>query len=288
MKKIKILDRIKAFFSDNTERVKIPLYGSWQHFENSEEFNNSEVLNYKIIDKEGFNLFEIPLEHAVAIYYDNESMLPSIKSGWVALIDRSKIEFINNEVYAVILNNRIEFRILQNSTSGTKIKLIPENKNFEIVELAREDVNVLGKIEYILGRANINFHIPIIDNNANITNKYVLFSYSFVRALFPEVSTQNIVAFKIADSQLDIFKNDNSVLIDLANKQLINEKYSLFKINGTLKIFKIQLKNNNYILLTDNESITLTDDITIVGKLIWLFPENHTDKNDDRNIISVI
>ncbi|TXJ02085.1 MAG: S24 family peptidase [Neisseriales bacterium] len=155
MKKIKILDRIKAFFSGNTERVKIPLYGSWQHFENSEEFNNSEVLNYKVIDKEGFDLFEIPLEHAVAIYYDNDSMLPSIKSGWVALIDRRKIEFINNELYAVILNNKIEFRILENSTSSTNIKLIPQNNNFETVESTREDLNVLGKIEYILGRANI-------------------------------------------------------------------------------------------------------------------------------------
>lgn len=115
--------------------------------------------------------------------------------------------------------------------------------------------------------------IPIIDNLANNTGNYILFSQVHLE-MFSGVVPQNIVAYKIKDSQFNDFKDGYYVLVDTGNKAVFNKKYSLLMFNGKLRIFQTLIVKENLVTLCDDkESLALSElgeNCFIFGKLIWI------------------
>ena len=130
--------------------VQIPLFTSTGSFTSVDIFLDRKPNQFAYIDWMSFNEFGINKNLAIGITYDNDSMYPDIKDGWSILVDLSEKEIIDGEDYAILVNNKIQFRKIYFSVNSSKLVLKPNNPQFPEAILDIKDVVIIGKPIYIL------------------------------------------------------------------------------------------------------------------------------------------
>ena len=131
--------------------VKIPTYSSTGSFTSVENLLAREPIAFPKIETLVFDSFNIPKENAIGIQYDNNSMSPTIQSGWCVLVDMSQTKIYEGVIYAVIFENKIQFRKLLFGVGINNVLLKPLDKDFKEIVANSSDCHIIGKAVYILG-----------------------------------------------------------------------------------------------------------------------------------------
>lgn len=131
--------------------IKIPTYSSTGFFTSIDNLLNREPIANPSLEAIIFDSFEIPKEMAIGIQYDNNSMSPKIQSGWCVLVDRTQTQIKDGEIYAIIVENKIQFRRLFFTLGSNSLILKPLNTEFKEATVELNVCQIIGKAIYVLG-----------------------------------------------------------------------------------------------------------------------------------------
>lgn len=142
-------------FDKNTtlnEIVEFPVYTSMGNYTSLENLLDREPDGYKNINREDFIDFQLEENKIIGLVCDNESMIPDIRPGWNILVDLNDTVISEGETYAILMNNKIMLRNVFFASESGYLVLKPSNKKFDDKIVKEEDIIILGKPAYILGR----------------------------------------------------------------------------------------------------------------------------------------
>lgn len=132
--------------------VEFPLYtglGSYTSVENLLHRNPDSSMN---MNRDQFNDYELEEGRVVGIVCDNDSMSPDIKQGWIILVDLNETTISDGDTYVLLMNNKITFRNVYYSADNGFLILRPSNPKFSELVVNQENIVIIGKPAYILGR----------------------------------------------------------------------------------------------------------------------------------------
>ena len=131
--------------------IKIPTYSSTGFFTSIDNLLSREPIAKPSLEAIIFDSFDIPKEMAIGIQYDNNSMSPKIQSGWCVLVDRVQTQIKDGEIYAIIVENKIQFRKLFFNLGSNSLILKPLNTEFKEAKVELSTCQIIGKAIYVLG-----------------------------------------------------------------------------------------------------------------------------------------
>ena len=134
------------------EIVEFPVYTSMGNYTSVENLLNREPDGYKNINRDDFSEYQLEENKIIGLVCDNESMVPDIKPGWIVLVDLTATEISEGETYALLMNNKIIFRNIFFSSEMDFLLLKPSNKKFDEQLVKENDITIIGRPAYILGR----------------------------------------------------------------------------------------------------------------------------------------
>ena len=287
MKKFTIKEKLKQLFnkikpSTNVKTVQIPIYGSWIECRELSSLLSCKPNGSISYTEEWFNYFKIPKEDAIAIHYDNNSMEPNIKKGWSILVNTANQTLETNTTYAVIINDKIEFRSAVINKNSATVELIPE-KGFSVV-LPLIDVVVIGTPEYILGVHKVEIYMPVINNLANyqsINKPNQITEYKTLdRAIQKAFGWDNssLVIYRSDDSFISMLTPFTEVIIDLSKNEIKSGGIHLVRVDNNLTLRRIfNNLDGTIVLKCENPSCPdiviekFTENIDICGKAVMLY-----------------
>lgn len=134
------------------EIVEFPVYTSMGNYTSVENLLNREPDGYKNINRDDFSDFQLEENKIIGLVCDNESMIPDIRQGWNVLIDLTDTEISEGETYALLMNNKIMLRNVFFASESGYLVLKPSNIKFDDKTVKEDDIIIIGKPAYILGR----------------------------------------------------------------------------------------------------------------------------------------
>lgn len=138
--------------SDIKEIVEFPIYTSLGNYTSVDNILNRQPDTHKNMNRDEFNDYELEEGRVIGIVCDNDSMSPDIKQGWIVLVDLNENVISDGETYALLLNNKIIFRTIYYLADNGSFILKPTNPKFNELVVQQENITIIGKPAYIIGR----------------------------------------------------------------------------------------------------------------------------------------
>jgi hypothetical protein len=154
-KRFEQIFNLKSGDLDKTSEIrpiaKFPIYTNSGIYTSVEDLLSHSPGAYKSLNRDEFSDAELEDGRIIGVVCDNDSMTPDIKLGWIVLVDRSENVISDGETYAILLNNRINFRSIYYSADNESFLLKPTNHKFNELFVQRKDFSIIGKPLYIMG-----------------------------------------------------------------------------------------------------------------------------------------
>lgn len=131
---------------------EVPIYSIDKTYSSFNEYINQAPISKSLINFNELEQLKVTPTKQIGIKYNNDSMNPSIKNGWLMMIDTENRDTLEDGgVYALLYQGRF---MMRNIYFGTKLAkeliLKPSNPNFETQTVNLENIIIIGKPVYIL------------------------------------------------------------------------------------------------------------------------------------------
>lgn len=131
---------------------EVPIYSIDKTYSSFNEYINQAPISKSLINFNELEQLKVTPTKQIGIKYNNDSMNPSIKNGWLMMIDTENRDTLEDGgVYALLYQGRF---MMRNIYFGTKLAkeliLKPSNPNFETQTVNLENIIIIGNPVYIL------------------------------------------------------------------------------------------------------------------------------------------
>lgn len=131
---------------------EVPIYSIDKTYSSFNEYINQAPISKSLINFNELEQLKVTPTKQIGIKYNNNSMNPSIKDGWLMMIDTENRDTLEDGgVYALIYQGRFMMRnIYFGTNSATELTLKATNAEFPIIACNTQDIIIIGKPVYIL------------------------------------------------------------------------------------------------------------------------------------------
>lgn len=131
---------------------EVPIYSIDKTYSNFNEYINQAPISKSLISFNELEQLKVTPAKQIGIKYNNDSMTPSIKDGWLMMIDTENRDTLEDGgVYALIYQGRFMMRnIYFGTNSATELTLKATNVEFPVIACNTQDIIIIGKPVYIL------------------------------------------------------------------------------------------------------------------------------------------
>lgn len=131
---------------------EVPIYSIDKTCASFDEYINQNSISTALISFDELEKLKVTPAKQIGIKYNNDSMNPSIKNGWLMMIDTENRDTLEDgEIYALIYQGRFLIRnIFFGINSATELTLKAHNAEFPIISCNIQDIVIIGKPVYIL------------------------------------------------------------------------------------------------------------------------------------------
>lgn len=142
-------------FDEPRQIVEFPVYNCLASYTSVENLLQHSPDTFKNMNRDEFSNDELENNKIIGIACNNDAMSPNIKQGWIVFINLNDNIISDGETYALIMNNKIIFRDIYYSPDKGYLILKPLNFKFNESLVKEEQVSIIGKPIYVIGRFKI-------------------------------------------------------------------------------------------------------------------------------------
>lgn len=114
---------------------------------------HEQPLGYHVFEQQWLNaLTRAAPQHLAILRVDGDSMEPSLHDGDWVLVDRTQRRFNREGIYAMQVGDAVWVKRLSLNLRDRLIRIISDNEMYETQELAEDEVSLVGRVIWIVGR----------------------------------------------------------------------------------------------------------------------------------------